>query len=346
MRLAPVALLVLGALPAAGCKGHKPPAMSRVWLGAYHGCATLAAGELECWGAGDHGQLGNGEKAQSLLPVSATEVPAAPKELALGRSHSCGLYEDGRVTCWGRTKTPALPPVARVTTIGAAGDRTCAVQDGQVLCWDDAHPAPVALPGLVLAGEAASLVAVGTDRVCASIASPGRVVRCVGNAGGPARTLLAGAALTMLTAGGGHACALLDDGSARCWGDNTHGQIGDGTTVTAAEPALVSGLPRAVEIHAGGQFTCARLHDNTVACWGDNDHHQLANGTTQAVARPAPVQGLTGVLELAVGATSACGRLAEGGARCWGDNQAGQLGDGSTAEHDVPMPVRSQARRH
>ena len=59
-----------------GCKRQKPPAMTRVWLGPFHGCATLKSGELECWGANDVGQLGDGTTNQSALPVPTFSEPS------------------------------------------------------------------------------------------------------------------------------------------------------------------------------------------------------------------------------------------------------------------------------
>lgn len=319
-----------------GCKRQKPPAMTRIWLGAYHGCATVKSGELECWGANDVGQLGDGTKNQSLFPVRVTASSGTPEELAIGGRHTCGLFA-GQVRCWGddsRHQISGVPKGGGFTAISASEHRTCVIGAlGALQCWGDGEDPLSAPQGK---GLAASLVAVGPGRVCAALTAPAREVRCA--AGKP---MLAGASIKGLTAGGRHTCALLEDGTVQCWGDNAHGQLGDGSTTSSDAPVLVHGLPAAIEIRASDRTTCARLWNNTVACWGANDFHQLANGTTAASARPQPLSGLVGALELALGGEGACARLAEGGARCWGRNQAGQLGDGSTSDHDVPMPVRS-----
>jgi alpha-tubulin suppressor-like RCC1 family protein len=340
-----IAVAIAIVVTIAGCKRQKPPAMTRVWLGPYHGCATLKAGELECWGANDVGQLGDGTKIQRTLPVLATATGVAaesPDDLAIGARHTCGLFS-GHVSCWGdgaRGQLASLPVGVRVTAISAAGDRTCALtKEGSVTCWGDGHAEPAAPEGIT---GVASLIAVGPGRVCAAITEPSRVVRCSGT---DAKPMLAGATIKGLAAGGKHTCALLEDGSVQCWGANDLGQLGDGTTADTSAPALVHALPAAVEIRAGANHTCARLRNNTVACWGDNRAHQLANGTTVPSSRPLPLTGLVGVFELALAGDSSCARLAEGGARCWGGNSAGQLGDGTTTEHDVPMPIRSPMNR-
>jgi len=319
--------------------------MTRVWLGVYHGCATVKAGDLECWGANDVGQLGDGTRQQSLLPVRVTAHPGMPDELAIGGRHTCGLYA-GQVRCWGddsRHQVSGAPAGSGFTAISAFDHRTCVIGvAGALQCWGDGDSALGASEGR---SRTASLVSLGPGRVCAAFTAPVREVRCSGadDRGESAgqKPVLAGASIKGLAAGGRHTCALLEDGSVQCWGANDHGQLGDGSTTGSAAPVLVHALPPAIEIRASDATTCARLANNTVACWGDNRSHQLANGTAEPSTRPQPLQGLVGVFELALAGRSACARLAEGGARCWGSNEAGQLGDGTTAEHDVPMPVRS-----
>lgn len=309
--------------------------MTRVWLGPYHGCATVKSGELECWGANDVGQLGNGTKVQSLFPVRVSSAAGPFTELAIGARHTCGLVA-GAVRCWGddsRAQLAGVPPTTTATAIAAAGNRTCVIDTGAVRCWGDGAVQSAIPEGL---DGTATLLAVSASSVCAAFSAPEKAVRCTG-----ARPMLVNASVKSLAMGGKHACALLEDGGVQCWGDNTQGQLGDGSTTDSAAPVLVHALPPAIEIRASDRTTCARLRNNTVACWGDNAFHQLANGTAEPSARPQPLQGLVGVFELALGGESACARLAEGGARCWGRNQAGQLGDGSTSDHDVPMPVRS-----
>lgn len=353
-----VALALTGAIT--GCKRHKPPARSRVWMGAAHTCSMHKTGELECWGNNDAGQLGDGTREPRSLPTPVTApaafaaAPAAPAaanapkvdEMALGAHHTCALSA-GAVRCWGSAasapaKTP-LPLPPGITAIAASGDRTCVLAPTGIRCWDERRPAPYQ-PDL-LTGPATAL-AIGGDTVCAAL-TEARAVRCAGPpelpVTGQGKPMFAGASVTALTVGSRHACVALGDGTIQCWGANDKGQLGDGTTTDSATPVLVHGVLPAASVHAGTNHTCARLRNNTVACWGDNAASQLANGTTTPSSRPTPVQGLTGVAELAVGGDAACARFADGGVRCWGANAFGQLGDGSTVAHNVPMAVRSPA---
>lgn len=346
----PLAVVLLAVCGVTGCKRQKPPPRTRIWMGLTHACAMQKSGEVECWGRNDKGQLGDGTLETRLRPaaVALSSVDTAhAAELALGLRHTCLLPPAGAarpgVRCWGDDERgqigKGLEALTGVTTIRASGDQTCALSDA-IRCWgNDRGVHEVA----GLAGRATAL-SMGDGFVCGALADP-KVVRCSGtdergeSAGN--KPVLVGAAVTMLTSGSKHTCALLDDGAIQCWGKNDQGQLGNGTTVDAPAPAIVHGLPPAVEVKAGSIHTCARLRTNTVACWGDNHAHQLANGTRESSSRPAPVNGLVGVQELAAGGESTCARLTEGHVRCWGNNAFGQLGDGTTTEHDVPMPVKS-----
>ncbi len=141
-------------------------------------------------------------------------------------------------------------------------------------------------------------------------------------------------------AGESHTCARIVDGTVRCWGGNDQGQLGNGTTTSAALPVAVSGLTNVVDLSAGGYHTCARLGDGTVRCWGFNAFGQLGNGTTTNALTPVAVSGLTNAAEIvAGGGYHTCARLGDGTVRCWGYNGNGQLGNGTTTSASTPVVV-------
>lgn len=145
------------------------------------------------------------------------------------------------------------------------------------------------------------------------------------------------AAFTALATGDDYSCALLTDGTARCWGGNGNGRLGDGTSVNRSLPVPVQGLANAVSLVAGRAHTCALLADSAVVCWGSNASGQLGDGTTNDRLTPVAVSGLTDAVALAAGASHTCAVIADGTARCWGSNGNGQLGD--TTTNDSPTPV-------
>jgi hypothetical protein len=145
--------------------------------------------------------------------------------------------------------------------------------------------------------------------------------------------------VTALSAGSASACALLASGGVECWGSDSKGQLGNGTTGVTFAPAPVSGMANATAIAVGQDFACALVSGGTVQCWGDNAEGQLGNGTTSDSPVPVTVQGLTGAVALSAGGAHACAVLASGAVECWGYNANGQLGNGTTASSSVPVPV-------
>ncbi len=160
---------------------------------------------------------------------------------------------------------------------------------------------------------------------------------------------------TAIAAGAGwvssHTCAILADGTVRCWGANDVGQLGDGTlhrdcgwneddqSDCSPTPVAVLGITTASAIAAGGLHTCAILADRTVRCWGANLSGQLGDGTTTDRPAPVAVVGITTATEIAAGIAHTCAVLADGSVRCWGGNRLGQLGDGTLTGRTTPVAV-------
>jgi len=147
--------------------------------------------------------------------------------------------------------------------------------------------------------------------------------------------------VTAITGGTRHTCALLATGAVTCWGDNTDGQLGDGTTANRLTPTAVTGLDSDVTaITAGHNHTCALLATDAVHCWGYNGYGQLGDGTTANRLTPTAVTGLdSGVTAISASRFHTCALLATGALTCWGWNGYGQLGDGTTANRLTPTAV-------
>lgn len=159
------------------------------------------------------------------------------------------------------------------------------------------------------------------------------------------------AGFATVAAGGTFACGVTARGVGYCWGDNSQGQLGTGTTVWSATPVAVAGGLSFMEISTGGgsggyspvsSFACGVAMGGTAYCWGNNTTGGLGDGTTVSHATPVAVKGGLTFKTVSAGAGFACGVTTTGAAYCWGDNGAGQLGTGGTYTSSlVPVPVAS-----
>jgi len=263
-------------------------------LGMDHSCALLNDGSITCWGSDRNGQLGNGAKstARTDVPVFVETgvIDGNAVDIASGSYHSCALLNDGNLACWGSdsqgesgnggsssdTWWPAPVAVATDVIDGRAVDIACGshnscstLENGDLACWGDdtADDYGKIGNGLPLTDEEAPIIVGGAT-----------------------------AGVTMaVDVAEEHACALREDGSIVCWGDDDAGQLGDGvddgapkyTPVVALTSEL---LPRAVALDVGWEYTCALGSDGTVACWGSDTSGKLGDGDDDEADEPSPVR--------------------------------------------------------
>ncbi len=133
----------------------------------------------------------------------------------------------------------------------------------------------------------------------------------------------------------------LADATARCWGSNTFGTVGDGTAKERRTPVQVVDLRNVTELGSGTQHVCARTGDGFVSCWGKNDSAQLGDPAVIAAYRPntARVPMVENVLGVAGGEYHTCA-LTQSSVLCWGANFDGQLGDGTGEDRSKATVVK------
>ena len=273
-------------------------------------------------------------------------------QVSTGIFNTCARLSNGGIDCWGHNGDYQLGdgtnvdhlvphavlngaghgPIVGQTGVSVGQYNVCSTQsDGSARCW-----------GLNQFG----VLGVGAGVPFAPL--PVRV-KAVSGSGFLAN-------VTSISAAPNHTCALLKNGTADCWGANTFGQLGDGTTTTRLRPIPVRNvLGTATLVHiaqittgggsSGGDHTCVRLLAKTALCWGGNTFGQLGDGTKVTRHRPVIVKAPSGIGSLAnvtsivAGPIDTCAMLTSGGARCWGFNQAGQFGNGQAFNRTRPTPA-------
>ena len=139
-----------------------------------------------------------------------------------------------------------------------------------------------------------------------------------------------------VSAGGAHTCAIALDDRLWCWGHNSNGQLGDGTTTSRMQPAPVKNLGAVRSVDADWVHTCAVTLAGQAFCWGENDGMQLGDPQAESTkpfcnnggcTEPVQVVDLSGLTAIGTGARHSCAVSGAGHAWCWGFNELGQLGD-------------------
>jgi hypothetical protein len=278
--------------------------------------ATGYTAQVDAAAAADH----------ATLPLTGTGTAAQAQSVLAGGNHNCAVKTDHTLWCWGNnfsgqlgdgTTTNSPVPVqvsghaTDWATVTGGGDGTCAVKTDHTLwCW-----------GLNFAGQLGD----GTTT------------------NSPVPVQVSGHATdwATVTAGQDYTCAEKTGRTVWCWGINSSGQLGDGTTADSPVPVQVSGHATDwATVTANWARTCAIKTGHTMWCWGDNGFGQLGDGTT--TNRPVPVQVSGHTPDWATvsdGLGHTCAEKTEGTVWCWGWNIDGQLGDGTTTDSPVPVQV-------
>ncbi len=300
-------------------------------------CVTINS-TVYCKGFNTVGQLGRGftSSSSTLLPWARTtnEIGLTAGEAATavsaGANHTCAII-NSQPFCWGANgsgqlgqgnyvQQPRPTSVIGLTTnytskISAGSTHTCSVTDNRAYCWG----------------------ANGSRQLGDGTMTTSNLP--------VAATGLTGLAVTDISAGTNHTCAIAS-GDAWCWGSNSNGQLGQGNTTTYTSPVKVTtnlAGKLVTSITAGNNFTCA-VADGEPYCWGIRSNGRIGNGgsTSGNTTTPTLVSGMTGATtNIEAGDSSVC--AVEGGVtKCWGagaDNRLG-VGSGGTSDRTTPMIVR------
>lgn len=132
---------------------------------------------------------------------------------------------------------------------------------------------------------------------------------------------------------------LKDDGTVWSWGNNEHGQLGDGSTTNRGIPQCIPELQDICAIDAGPAQAFALKNDGTVYAWGDNSYGQLGIGTKHEALYPTKITELENVEQISAGRLHAAALTSDGKVYTWGNNNRFQLGTGDSIEHTSPVEI-------
>lgn len=361
--------------------------------------AASNSGTVYAWGDNTFGQLGVEQvllrSTPSLIPNFGSVTQVAASGGGYGQGSTIALKGDGTVWTWGGTGAVPMQVNGLSGVVQVAPGRALK-SDGTLWVWGDnaqgqlgvnvsgagstSVPTQVALTEIrrIAAGPNHTVVARSDGTVWTwgsnefgqlGTASPefcsGPNVPCAKT---PVQVLGVSGVIDV-AAGGRHTLALRADGSVWAWGDNSAGQLGDGTLVSRSTPAPVTGLAGIVQIAAGGNgyisggsgavavdgHSVARASDGTVWTWGSNFAGELGDGVAYggrllppgfgSLYRrlvPGRVAGFTGAISVSAATSRTAAVKSDGTVWSWGDNEFGQVGDGTYAPRTSPVLVANE----
>lgn len=296
-----------------------------VATGTTHTCALLKdRGTIQCWGDNYFYQIGsNSTTANQLLPIDTLPLGLPAIQIAAGTEHYCALLSNDTVKCWGYNNygqigngqygngqntgtsvsypTATLPLLAAAVQIAAGDSHTCALlSNGLVQCWGRNNQYQL--------GDGTAFTRLN-----------------------PTSTVNLGELAIQVSCGNMYTCALLINGTVKCWGDNNYGQIGIGTKSNrvSSPTATVDLGGSAVHVACGYRHVCVLLNTSKVVCWGDNSWAAIGNGqrSTEPVLTPTEPLNLGSVVQIDAGSDYNCAILSDdAGVKCWGQNGGGNCG--------------------
>lgn len=313
----------------------------RMSHGYSHTCAIGDNGLMYCWGGNSDGQFGDGTTTNSDVPV-ATVLPAGVTtftHVSAGTTgHTCALANTRRAYCWGAngfgelgnawassgagSGDPVVLPggVTGFTSISAGTYVSCALGDDEkAYCW-----------GYGGNGQMGNGSTTADNNVPVEVNAPAT-----------------GVTYKKIVVGGGSVCGIGSNGRAYCWGQNTDGQLGNGTNTDSTTPVAVTlptGVKYFIDIDIEYSTVCALADNGRAYCWGDGSFGKLGNGANVDSNVPVAVTlptGVTAFKSISVGYRNVCATGTNDVNYCWGRYDDGALGNDATADADVPVPVSS-----
>lgn len=280
-------------------------------------CALDAAATTRCWGDNLEGQLGLGGAGRRLSPTRvALAAGVDALTVSVGSAHACALMDTGAVACWGE---------------GGMG------QLGTSKLYDASAPVEASGPGdwlTMLASGQRTCATRGTGELsCAGVGTSYTLAATASSVSDWVEVSFAPEGLS--------ACGIRGDDSLWCWGWNTLGQVGDGSTTDRPDPVPIATGTSWLRVAAAEQRTCAIALDGGLWCWGSNASGWLGVGDTLDHHVPTPVMPARAFVAVALGQHHGCAVAADSTLWCWGSNSSSQAAGPLGVAYDTPRQVGS-----
>jgi alpha-tubulin suppressor-like RCC1 family protein len=304
-----------------------------VAMGSSHALVVDSAGNVWAWGSNTYGQLGYTASPTSVPGKATFPGGTVITAVAAGQYHSLALDQAGKVWAWGSnssgqlgdgtttgTSTPeklgTFPTGTVIIAIAAGYAHSLAVDNtGQVWAWGDN-----------LHGQLGNPAATQPQKTPIAVTSTTGLTGAVSvGAGGMSNSSF----------------AVTATGRVWSWGDNTYGQLGNGTTTSPqTSPAQVLDLTGALAVQGDYYHSVALLNDGTSWAWGSNLYGEVGDNSTAQRLSPVEVQNLGAATGVTAGPQYSMAFLqTDGSVWSWGYNAFGELGDGTTTNRQLPVPI-------
>lgn len=312
----------------------------QVEAGGNHTCALHVDGSVRCWGSNQFGQLGLGDNdnrgdQSGVFEIDPLVFNQRVIQLAAGGFHTCALFEDGKVKCWGRndfgqlglgdtshrgidevaTELPYLDFGEEVLAIYAGTVHSCALlESNQVVCWGRNNAGQLGQGHFNNLGDQQSVGSIPPIQFSKEVIQ------------------------LDLSSISNHVCAIFEDRDMKCWGENFYGQLGYGDQdvrggagfqMSSLESVSVDQSLNPLFVTTGNAHSCVLLDSFDFKCWGRNQFEQLARPDVDSIGGsdlPSEHSSLSlgvDIQHISAGNISTCATTSLGEVICWGGNNFG-----------------------
>ena len=295
-----------------------------------HMCG-IRSGKLYCWGDNSYGQLGIENYESSNLPKQVGTYKDWT-EVSTGVRHSCGI-RSGKLYCWGDNNNGELglgnqQPFNKPKRVGFSSrwskisvfshasvnvSHSCGINSGKLYCWGNNHWGELGLG--YLENEFGVRYELKPKQVGES------------------------SEWKLVNSGETHTCAIKNN-ELYCWGENSNGELGDGTQIGKIIPQLIPNNWKYISL--GWESTCAIRTDSSLYCWGNNSYSQLGIGSYNIESLPILVDN--NYIQVSLEKHHGCGIKTDNSLYCWGNNRNYELGTGNTEAQLTPKLVMSDTK--